>query len=224
MAISDDNAIDGDFKKGVHDRLLDAAEALFAEKGFEATSVRQLACAAGCNVASVNYYFGGKENLYLEVWRRDLRAMLQKRIASIKEVMAGGDGPASLEDLLRSFANAFLEPLVDKAKAHRLMKLMAREMLDQHLPASMFVEDVVIPTMEALREALLRTCPELDEYAIPAVIFSLVGQLIQGIRIQALLSHTGSAGLPAFDLGEFVEHIVRFSAAGIRAYAQEQSK
>jgi len=46
-----------------HERILDAAQKLFAEKGLDATSVRDITTAAECNVAAVNYHFGGKENL-----------------------------------------------------------------------------------------------------------------------------------------------------------------
>jgi len=50
--------------KGVRERLLDVAEGLFAERGFEGTSIRELASAADSNIASVNYYFGGKEKRF----------------------------------------------------------------------------------------------------------------------------------------------------------------
>ncbi|MHC4644648.1 MAG: TetR/AcrR family transcriptional regulator [Planctomycetota bacterium] len=218
------DSIEGPFKKGVPDRLLDAAEGLFAEKGFRGTSVRQIASAADCNVASVNYYFGGKENLYLEVWRRDLRAMLDKRIASIEEVMSKSDGRPDLEDLLGSFAKAFLEPLVDKNKPHRLIRLMVRETLDPHLPPSMFVEDVVEPTVAALREPLLKACPQLDRSAVPSVVYSVVGQLVQAVRIEAMFARAGNRDLPSFDLDKFVEHIVKFSAGGIRSYVEARPK
>ena len=54
------------------ERLLDEAEALFAEKGYTAVSVREIIAAADCNVASIHYYFGNKQNLYLEVFREEI--------------------------------------------------------------------------------------------------------------------------------------------------------
>ena len=78
----------GGTNKQVQDRLLDAAEELFCEQGFEGTSIRELAAAAGCNIASVNYYFGGKDKLYLEVWSRHLLYMRDTRITSIQKVMS----------------------------------------------------------------------------------------------------------------------------------------
>ena len=56
------------------ERILDTAEVLFAQKGFEAVSVREITAAASCNLAGVNYHFGNKENLYLEVFRSRWRS------------------------------------------------------------------------------------------------------------------------------------------------------
>src|SRR3989442_13609471 len=79
------------------ERLLEAAERLFAERGFRATSVRALTSEAGCNVASVNYHFGGKEGLYREMFRRRLVALREQRIAGIRRAMDETGGRASLE-------------------------------------------------------------------------------------------------------------------------------
>ena len=66
-------------------RLLDAADALFCEKGFDGVSVRELTAAAGCNVAAVNYYFGGKDNLYAEMFRRQFGMMIQRNMEALME-------------------------------------------------------------------------------------------------------------------------------------------
>src|ERR1700682_4102017 len=66
-------------------RILDAAESLFMEHGFEATSLRSLTTAAGVNLAAVNYHFGTKEVLFRAVLTRRLDPMNQER----------GRGPAT---------------------------------------------------------------------------------------------------------------------------------
>ena len=220
MVVSQDNKTNDDTSKRVRDRLLDSAEELFCEHGFEGASIRDIAASAECNIASVNYYFGGKENLYQEVWRRHLITMRDIRIASIDKVMSESDGKPQLEVLLRSFAEAFIGPLVDESRARRLCKLMAREMIDQNLPANMFLDDIITPTLTAMGTALVKACPSLEETKVPFVVFSVVGQLIHVIRVKAMFEHDGDTGLPIFDLAETIDHIVKFSAAGIRAYAE----
>jgi len=224
MAISHDKGTNGESNKPVQDRLLDAAEELFCEHGFDGASVRDIAAAAHCNIASVNYYFGGKDKLYLEVWRRHLGAMRDTRVASIKKVMSQQGAEPSLEDLLTSYANAFVGPLVDKHTGGRFMKLMAREMVDKHLPQNVFVEEMIIPVMTALQQALMRICPELDEVKARLAILSVVGQLVHTICAETMLEQTDNLEMPRFELAEVVKHIVKFSAAGIRAYAEEKTE
>ena len=211
-------------KKDVRERLLEAAEVLFCDHGFSGTSVRDLAGTAGCNIASVNYYFGGKEQLYKELWRKYLIRMRDVRLAGIDKVMSESGGKPSLEELLKAFAYAFLGPFLDEPRAGRLMKLMAREMLDQHLPANMFIDDMIMPTMKAMGTALLSIFPSLDKEQVPHLLFSVVGQLIHLVRVKAMFEDVPKAQFPKFELAPGVDHIVRFSAAGIRAYAQEQEK
>ena len=62
------------------DRILDTAEALFMEHGFEATSLRSITAAAGVNLAAVNYHFGSKEELFETVLTRRLDPMNQERL------------------------------------------------------------------------------------------------------------------------------------------------
>ena len=224
MAVSHNNTTKGGSDRPVQERLLDAAEELFCEHGFEGTSVRELAASANCNIASVNYYFGGKEKLYIEVWRRHLVQMRDARVASIDKIMSQSQAPPRLEELLTSFANAFIEPMADESRSRRLMKLMAREMIDQRLPGNMFVEEIVTPTMTAMQQALMKVCAGLDESKVPLVVSSIAGQLVHVIHIKAMFEQLDSAEMPKFDLTEAVDHIVKFSAAGIRAYAEEKTE
>ena len=207
----------------VQDRLLDAAEELFCEHGFDGTSVRDIAGAAGCNVASVNYYFGGKEKLYAEVWRRHLLRMRDMRIASIERVMSDTISKPTLEGLLRSYSRAFLEPLVEGEKSFRFVRLMAREMIERHLPKGMFVKEMILPVMTVLQKALVQICPGLEESEVQLVILSVVGQLMHVIAAETMFEQSGEPQVPRFDLSDVVEHIVAFSAAGIRAYAETKN-
>lgn len=221
MVISERKRVAGNTEKSVQDRLLDTAEELFCKKGFAGTSVRDIAASAGCNVASVNYYFGGKEKLYEEVWRRHLIPMRDARIAVIEEVLSRGEGRYTLEDILRSFVETFVGPLVEAGKASRLSRLWAREFMERHLPVSMFTNEVILPTMTVMRTALVRICPGLDDSTIPLLTFSLVGQLVHVVHVRAIFEQGGDdLDLPVFDLSKAINHIVNFSAAGIRAYAE----
>lgn len=221
MVISKGKSTACNTEKKVQDRLLDAAEELFCERGFGGTSVRDIASSAGCNVAAINYYFGGKEKLYEEVWRRHLIPMRDARIAGIEEVLSRGEGRYTLEDLLKTFAKTFIGPLVEASRTSCLCRLTARECIEQHLPVKMFADEVIRPTLTAMRTALIQTCPKLNESKIPLVTFSLVGQLMHVVHMRAMFEQGGEdLDLPNLDLEKAIDHIVNFTAAGIRAYAE----
>jgi AcrR family transcriptional regulator len=212
--------------KSVPDRLLDAAEELFCERGFNDTGVRDIAATARCNIASVNYYFGSKDNLYLEVWRRRLVLMREARLASIEAVMSRKDPPPQLEDLLRSYAYAFVQPMANESMGRQFIKLMAREMIDPHLSENVFYKELIRPTVPMLHNALVKTCPGLDESKTTLIILSVVGQLMHTLHAKGFLGQVDGRGKKMFEyrLADAVDHIVKFSAAGIRAYTKEQDK
>jgi len=224
MVMSQDNKANSNTNKGVRDRLLDAAEELFCEHGFEGASIRDIAASADCNIASVNYYFGGKEQLYKEVWRRHLIPIRDTRIVSINKVMTESDGKPKLEELLKTFADAFVGPMVDDNRVRQFSTLMAREWIDRRLPANMFFDDVIRPTMTAMSKALVKACPGLDESKVPLVVLSIEGQLVQLAHIKSMFKQVSDSGLPIFNLAEAIDHIVKFSAAGIRAYAEDKTE
>ena len=136
--------------------------------------------------------------------------------------MSQTDNQPNLEDLLKSFADTFVGSIVDANRASRLSKLMAREYIDSHLPTNMFVNEVIKPTITGMRKALMKTCPDLDESKILPVVFSVIGQLVHLVHTKAMFEQSGDdLGIPIFDSDEVINHIVKFSAAGIRAYAGE---
>jgi AcrR family transcriptional regulator len=213
-----------DSNRKARDRLLDAAEQSFAEKGFDRTSVRDLTANANCNLAAVNYHFGGKENLYTEVFRRQLVTMREARIKSIEKVMSQTDHEPTLEELIRAFATAFIEPLIDQSSGRRFMKLMVHEMSDPRLPKNMFVEEVAAPTITALGTSLAKVYPGLSQQKTVLSIISIIGQLVHIIHIKEMFELGNLVGTPPLSLAEMVDHIVEFSTAGIRAAIQEKTK
>lgn len=216
-------------EKSVQDRLIEAAEGLFCLHGFKDTGVREIASSADCNVAAINYYFGGKDKLYIEVWRRRLVAMRETRIASIRKVMSEG-GPPNLEELLKSYAESFLEPLIESQGLKngqgrcRFVDLMVREMIDPHLPADLFVSEMVSPVTKVMTEALRSLCPWLKPPVIQYIILSIVGQLVHAVVVRQMFERCESCDIPRLDAEEMVSHIVRFSAAGIRGYDSGERK
>ena len=92
------------------ERILGAAEELFAQHGFSGTSLRQVTSRADVNIAAVNYHFGSKENLVNEVFRRRMDVMSGHRLDRLRLALA--ERPGDLEAILA----AFVEPALDLAQ------------------------------------------------------------------------------------------------------------
>ena len=205
-----------------HQRLLDAAEELYAQKGLDATSIREITTKAESNLASVNYFFGNKQELYEELFRRRLREMRDIRLEGIRKAMAGRNKP-TLEKLIRAYAEAFLEPFKDPKRSRCFMLLFTREIVEQRLPKNMILDEMATPVMNAFEEAIITLCPGLDKRDVQKSINSIIGQLIHVMHVRTMFEGVQGT-IAANDIEETIEHIVKFSEAGIRAYAKGNQK
>jgi len=199
------------------ERLLDAAEELFAAKGFVGASIRDITTAAECNLAAVNYHFGGKSDLYREVFRRRLAVLREQRVGAMRRFLAKGRTSPALEAVLHEFARVFLEPLVEKGLGRVLIELWAREMLDPHLPPGTFELEIVGPVQQVLAEAIEAAIPTIPPATARLCAVSIVSQLAQVVQRARWAELTGTPESGASRLDATVRHIVRFSAGGVRA-------
>ena len=90
--------------------ILDAAESLFAERGYDGASVRDIAAAAGAQIASVSFHHGSKEVLFERVVERRARELSRLRLEALEALQASGDALT-----LNAVLSAFLRPYLDKA-------------------------------------------------------------------------------------------------------------
>jgi len=101
------------------DRLLDAAERLFAKRGFHGVSIRDITDAAKVDVALVNYHFGDKRGLLTQVFERRAEVLNRERLERLDAVRPRADGSYDLEEVV----NAFMEPLILRsARGGRMWK------------------------------------------------------------------------------------------------------
>ena len=205
------------------ERLLNAAEELFARKGFDGTSIRELATGANCNIAAVNYYFGDKKELYEELFRRRLREMRESRLDTIKTVMTGNKKP-TLEKLFHAYSVDFLKPFADSHQSQRFMQLFFREMAESRLPKNMFLDELAAPSLTAMEEAIAVICPNVSKHDALMCVLSLTGQLVHIMQAKVLFEGAQGHSLASINIDESIDHIVKFSAAGIRAYAKGDKK
>jgi AcrR family transcriptional regulator len=199
--------------KDVRDRLLDVAEKLFSEHGFADTSVRDITAAANCNVAAVNYHFGSKDKLYIEMFRRHMKEIFTKHKVNIEKVMSSAN--PTLEKLLETIAETALEALSGADERIPMLKLMIRETLNPQLKEEVISLDILRNLLNQIREALMRLLPGLTQQRAMLCVYA-----IEGILMHPMMFYDNYSELFfAVPVDELVKHIVRFTAAGVREAA-----
>lgn len=203
-------------------RLLDVAERLFAERGFDGTSVRLITSTADCNLNAVNYHFQSKDNLYRTVFERLIDELQGQRIGGITEATqdAGiddgpSDGVAMLTAVVEAFARAYVEPLVQGGRGKMLLDLMLRELVDPKLPRDLFLSQVIDPTEQALAQVIQTAMPDHDEQSAALCAASILGQLGHFVTMHNLRGNVAAYA----DLSQVIRHVVAFSMGGVLAAA-----
>lgn len=203
------------------DRLLEAAESLFARRGYAATSVRDITADAGTNLAAVNYHFGGKRNLYREVFSRRIDALREQRLAALHPHDGRADRQSSLEQVLLDFANAFLAPLREDPEGRTTLRLLLREVVDPLLPADLLRRELVLPVAKALRSAVATAAPELDDRMVRLCVQSFLAQLIHVMHAHRFSAVEPNGPDRELSILELVQHTVRFTVAGIERLREQ---
>ena len=206
-----------DREEQTRERLLKSAERLFARRGYARTSVRDITRDAACNVAAVNYHFNGKKSLYREMLLRRIATLREQRIGRIRQTLQEHGDQTTLEAVLRAFAEAFLEPLVDESEGRMLMELITRELLDPQMPLDFLLTELILPLQETLAQAIEMVEAGVQTRTIRLCIQSFVSQLIHFVRIRRLAQVGEDVQSFTLSLPELIDHIVCFTTAGIIA-------
>jgi AcrR family transcriptional regulator len=205
------------------ERILLSARKLFADRGFDATSVRDITAEARCNVASVNYHFGGKDKLYLESFRSMLGVLRDRRIEMMGEMMARDPLP-TLEEYVATLAKVFLDPLVESSDGRLFLDFVSREMIAPSLPKGVFLHEFIDPLMERAVAALAEIGPPMDGATARLCTMSLVGQLLHAIKAHHLFVEHGRSDVMPVRFSDYITHFVRFSVGGIEACADREAQ
>jgi AcrR family transcriptional regulator len=144
-------------------RILEAAEELFMQHGFEGASMRMLTARAGVNLAAVNYHFGSKDALIEAVFRRRLDPMNAERVAELERLEQSAAGAAlAPEAIIRAFVGPSLAMIEDaKGGGRNFIRLLGRAYTDPSKPIRALIGSLYAPTMKRYKAAFERSLPEL---------------------------------------------------------------
>jgi len=153
------------------ERIMKAAERLFAERGYDDTSIRAIVAKARVNQAAINYHFDGKEGLYREVLRVAFRALTEHQLARAQEAKA-----MSREDALSEFIRRQLRPLMARDELSRHMRIFNWETVRPTAVFRSLVSEEAAPFMGVAADLMRRFLPEADRRTLMVAAIWLIGQ------------------------------------------------
>jgi AcrR family transcriptional regulator len=198
------------------ERILDAAERLFATDGFAGTSLRAVTREADVNLAAVHYHFGSKEDLLRAVLDRVVVPINRERLERLGQLEAGsGDEPPPLEGILEAYLAPGLRSIRDLGERGVIItRFLGRSYTEPSELVQALVREQFGEVGQRFTEALGRALPHLPEEEHHRRFMLVVGVMTY---IQADAGRTGEYADDLSDVDGMVRRLVAFLAAGLRA-------
>ena len=197
--------------------LLEAATKVFAQKGLRKTTIADICRTAKSNTASVNYYYGSKEELYAAVWKSAFHNAIEKYPPDME--LAPDAGP---EDRLYALIKSFLHRMLDSGELGCAGHILLMELANPTEAIDRVKKDAIEPLRKRmiaiLRELLGETVTQQD---IVICAMSVIHQCM-GFGL-----HRGKLPSPLREMEKSLliealsDHITRFSLAGIMTLKEQ---
>jgi AcrR family transcriptional regulator len=201
-------------------RILDAAEELFMQHGFEGTSMRLLTARAEVNLAAVNYHFGSKDALIEAVFRRRLDPMNAARIAALEKLETEAPARAlAPEAIIRAFVGESLRMIEDaKGGGRNFIRLLGRTYTEPSKPIRALIGQMYAPTMERYKAALERALPQMPREELVWRMHFMFGTLSYTLAAtDAVQLIAGCKPEDRHDARLLEDRLTAFLAAGLAA-------
>jgi AcrR family transcriptional regulator len=166
------------------ERIVKAAERLFAERGYEATSIRAIVAKARVNQAAINYHFGGKDGLYREVLRAAFRALTEHQLSHAQDTRT-----MPREEALAEFVRHQLRPLLMRDELSRHMRIFNWETVHPTTIYRKLVSEEAAPFMGLAVDLIRRFLPAADQRTLMFAAVWLIGQCSVFLRHREQLAN-----------------------------------
>jgi AcrR family transcriptional regulator len=193
------------------ERILSAAERLFAERGYEATSIRAIVGKARVNQAAINYHFAGKDGLYREILRAAFRALTEHQLTHAQETKA-----MPREQALEEFVRHQLRPLLARDDLSRSIRLFNWEAVRPTAVFRKLMTEEAVPFIGLAVDLMRRFMPKADQQTLTLASIWLIGQCSVFVRNREQLAGPPiSLSLDEASVERLAGLISRWAVAGL---------
>jgi AcrR family transcriptional regulator len=200
------------------ERILDAAERLFAQRGFHGVSIRDVTGAAEVDVALVNYHFGSKQGLLEAVFLRRAEDLNSERLARLDAVIADARGkPPQVEEIIDAFTHPLLDRSTRGSAGWKSYFALIAEVNNSPEFGRVLMTKTFDPVVQRFIEAIRRALPDCDARDLYWAYHFLSGALTLTFAETGRIDKLSGGVCKASDLDSVHERLVPFCAAGFRA-------
>jgi len=207
--------------KTTKDRILDAAERLFATQGVSGTSLRNVIKEAGVNTAAVHYHFGSREGLVEAVLVRRAAPINNERLRLLGRLEARHpSGPLPLEEVVEAFVAPVLQAKLDASVDRDLFRqLMGRVLAEADARVPEMIHRVFGEVRARFGHAFVRALPGLSREDVRVKMHLMIGAMALGIAAKGAHVSPEEGPVDYADSGRLLSHLVEFIAGGMRGTA-----
>ena len=201
--------------------ILDAAERLYAERGFGDVTLRDIVAAAGVNLAAVNYHFGSKDELIAELFVTRGVATNRARLAELKAVEEAGNGRADVRAILHALVGPTLRGCLGPANEQSTAaRFMIRASIES-VPPIRRIKNREVDHLRKFAAAMRRSLPDCDEADIYWGLHFALAMAHQTTRDTERLTKLSEGQCAINDVEAVIERIVDAAAMTLTARAGE---
>jgi AcrR family transcriptional regulator len=205
--------------KNTKDQILDAAERLFAEHGYDAASLRDITAAAGVNLAAVNYHFSSKEALFGAVFARKLAPISRQRLDQLDALeVRYGSGPLPLNQLVRALIEPPLRLLEQPHGAGMRIGVLLGRMYSSPVPSMrrLFIGEIN-ETIRRFQSAFRRSLPHLPPEEVFWRVFFGIGAMTQILAAGWMVPEVSGGRAELTDTDRLIDRLTTYLVAGLKA-------
>jgi AcrR family transcriptional regulator len=197
------------------ERILQTAEQLFAEKGIDAVSLREITAGAGVNIAAVHYHFGSKKAVLEELFALRGGPIAERRLTLLSQIGRDPQGKPILEDVLRAFLKPALEALADPGGASFVL-LRARLAFEQAEVRRAVIGKAFDVSNREFLSTLREALPELSADDLHWRFHFMLGAMVYTMAAPGRIESITDGALDTSDSTAALAKLVSFAAAGFR--------
>ncbi len=198
-------------------RILDAAEKLFAERGFDGVTVRQITAEAGVDTALAHHHFGSKQELFARVLMRRAEVHMEERAAAMARCIEAAGGKPALRDVILAYIRPYLERARSSDRGWRTyFRLLAKATISPEWAPEVF-SGQFDPFVRRFIDAIKLAVPGVPEERYYWAYQFLSGALVHAFADTGRIDRLSGGICSSSDVEKSFLYLIPFIEAGVEA-------